>query len=284
MSSVHPCSKLHRLPALFLIALIGSCLALRALAADPFRLDRVAVTRFTAVGTDKLLREIGVLTVKGELRWRPASEEPRPANAPNDALNRTLISIPAWRAYYGLGSNSLMGFQLEEGSVVIRVGTEEFFAIAPNPDGVAYLNDGRLINISTRAVLADAGSEIIAGFVIENRPRAVLVRAVGPGLAKFGVTNAAPDPFLSVKRNGLTEHFNDNWSTRSDRVQIVAATAQAGAFPLDPGSADAARVLVLEPGVYTVHVTTAGPAIRGGAVLLEVYSLPDGIDYTEPAS
>jgi hypothetical protein len=34
-------------------------------------------------------------------------------------------------------------------------------------------------------------------------------------------------------------------------------------------------VLVLQPGAYTVHATTAGPAIRGGSVLVEIYSLPD---------
>jgi hypothetical protein len=270
-----------RLAGVLLLALIALLLNWRTYAADLFRLDRIAIVRFTPVGTDRLSVQSGLLTLKGPAQWRPASEMPRPANTPDWALNRNLVTTDAWLAYHALGSGALDGYILEEGGMSIPIGDKTYKAVAVDAEMVSYRTDGRLINISTRATLPDAGDEIIAGFVIENRPRAVLVRAVGPGLAKFGVTNFAPDPFLSVKRNGQTQHFNDNWSTRPDAALIAAATAHAGAFPLDTGSADAALVLVLQPGAYTVHATTAGPAIRGGNVLLEVYSLPDDAIYEE---
>jgi hypothetical protein len=273
----------RRTASLFMLALIALLLNWRADAADLFRLDRIAVVRFTPVGTDRLAMQQGLLTLKGPGSWRPASELARPANTPDWALNRLLVSVDAWLAYHSLGFGALDGYILEEGAMTIFIGDKGYKAVALDAELVSYRTDGRLINISTLAVLAGAGDEIISGFVIENRPRAVLVRVVGPGLTKFGVSNVAPDPFLSVKRNGQTVHFDDNWSSRPDAGLIAAATAHAGAFPLDPGSADAARVLILQPGAYTVHATTAGPAIRGGAVLLEVYSLPDDAIYEDPA-
>jgi hypothetical protein len=276
-------SNPRRLTGLLLLAFTALLTNGRASAADLFRLDRIAIVRFTPIGPDRLAVQSGLLTLAGATQWRPASEIARPANTPDWALDRNLITVDAWLAYHALGFGALDGFILEEGATTIPVGDQRYKAVAVDLERAAYRTDGRLINLSTRATLADAGDEIIAGFVIEHRPRAVLVRAVGPGLAKFGVSNFAPDPFLSVKRNGQTAHFNDNWSARPDAPLIAAAAAHAGAFPLDADSKDSARVLVLPPGAYTVHATTAGPAIRGGSVLLEIYSLPDDAVYEDPA-
>jgi hypothetical protein len=283
MTAINSTHKSNFIAALLLVALVGLLAAHRAHAADLFRLDRIAIVRFTSAGTDRLSVQQGVLSLEGTSQWRPASQIARPAHTPDWALNRNLVTVEAWLAYYRLGSGALDGFILEEGAMTIRIGDQGYKAVAVDPEMVSYRTDGRLINISTRAVLASAADELISGFVIEHRPRAVLIRVVGPGLAKFGVTNFAPDPFLSVKRNGQTLHYNDNWSTRSDAALIAAATAHGGAFPLENGSADAARVLILQPGAYTVHATTAGPAVRGGAVLLEIYSLPDDAIYEDPA-
>lgn len=283
MPVIQSSRKPSLIAALLLAALIGLLAAHPTRAADLFRLDRIAIVRFAPVGTDQLSVQQGLLTLKGPTQWRPATRIARPANTPDWALNRNLISVEAWAAYHALGFGALDGYILEEGAMTIFIGDKGYKAVAVDAELVSYRTDGRLINLSTRAVLAGVGDEITAGFVIENRPRAVLVRVVGPGLARFGVSNFASDPFLSVQRNGQTLHFNDNWSTRPDAGLIAGATAHAGAFPLDSGSADAARVLVLQPGAYTVHATTAGPAIRGGAVLIEIYSLPDDAVYDDPA-
>jgi len=260
--------------ATFFLALLLALIAARpARAAEPFRLDRVGVVQFTAAGEGKLRRHSGVLYQSGQVTWRLSTEVPRPDNTPDWAMGRTLITNAAWLSYRALGFNALDNFELTDGMVRIAIGEESFHFIAPNPLG--YLATGRVINISTRARVAAGGDEVIAGFVIEGSPRAVLVRAVGPTLARFGVAGPVPDPFLSVKRNGLTLQFNDNWWTRPDAAEIRAAAAMVGAFPLDENSRDAARLLILSPGAYTVHVQTAAPEVPGGHVLVEVYSVPD---------
>jgi len=253
--------------------LIALIVAKPARAAEPFRLDRVGVVQFAALGEGVLRRQSGVLHQDGRISWRITSELPRPANTPEWALGRTLVTNAAWLSYRALGPTALDNFELAEGMVRFAIGDESYHVVAVNP--LAYLATGRLINISTRARVAAGGDEVIAGFVIEGQPRAVLVRAVGPTLARFGVAGPVPDPFLSVKRNGVTLQFNDNWWARPDAAEIRQAAAMVGAFPLDDNSRDAARLLVLSPGAYTVHVQTAAPEVPGGHVLVEVYSVPD---------
>lgn len=260
--------------ASFLLGVLAALVAARpARAAEPFRLDRVAVVQFTAGSEGMLRRQSGVLHQDGRIAWRISSEVPRPANTPEWALGRILISNTAWHSYRALDTTALQNFELTDGMVRFAIGDESYHFIAVNPLG--YLANGRVINISTRARVAGGGDEVIAGFVIEGQPRTVLVRAVGPTLARFGVAGPTPDPFLSVKRNGQTLQFNDNWWTRPDAAEIRQASAMVGAFPLDDNSRDAARLLVLPPGAYTVHVQTASPEVPGGHVLVEVYSVPD---------
>src|SRR5581483_8105896 len=56
----------------------------------------------------------------------------------------------------------------------------------------------KLVNISTLSQVA-GGNPLSAGFVIGgNTPKKVLVRAVGPGLAAFGVPGTLSDPVLKV--------------------------------------------------------------------------------------
>jgi hypothetical protein len=257
--------------AFLLGALVALLLLAPARAADPFFLDRIGVVRFTPIGSERLLRQAGVLDLEGNALWRPATEIARPANTPDYALNRPLITREAWSAYRALAPFALDAFEPQEGAVTIQVGTESFYAIGRNPDAVPA--DGRVINVSTRAVLP-AGDEVVSGFVIEGRARAVLVRAIGPGLTRFGVANAATDTVVSIRRRGQTIYFNDNWSTQPEAHKLEAVTTHVGAFPLERGSRDAARVVLLPPGAYTVHVenATGGAA---GAILLEIYSLPN---------
>jgi hypothetical protein len=262
--------------AFILGALIALLLFTPARGADPFRLDRVAIVRFTPLGADRLTRQTGVLHVDGHIQWRFSTEVARPASTPDYALNRPLILGTAWSAYFSLGTFVLSGFMLEEGGINITVGTEIFKAVTPNPE--PYMFDGRVINLSTRATLGAAGDEIVAGFVIEGRPRPVLVRVIGPGLTRFGLTNAAADPRLSLRQNGQALLASDNWSSEANASLIAAASAHVGAFPLETGARDAASVVTLAPGVYTLHAQSVNPAL-GGAVLLEIYSLPDDAIY-----
>ena len=131
----------------------------------------------------------------------------------------------------------------------------------PEPSGAAGL--APLMNISTRATLA-AGQVLTPGFVVGGSvARRVLIRAVGPGLAGFGVPTAARSATLAVF-NGAGTQIAANAAWGGD-VGLSTIFAGVGAFALQAGSADAAVLLKLEPGNYTARVTAVGE------VLVEVY-------------
>lgn len=139
--------------------------------------------------------------------------------------------------------------------------------------GPAGPTGSRLINLSARAQVAGGADILIAGFSISgSQPKAVLVRAIGPSLAPFGVDGALADPRLEVYHGDTKIKIseNDDWG---GSTALAGAFAQAGAFALDdPASRDAALLLSLDPGSYTVHVSGVNNAT--GVALVEVYEVP----------
>jgi len=239
---------------------------------EPFRLDRIAVTQFTDLGSGTLGLRNGVMRLGGSVLWRPMITVDRPTNTPEWALNRNLIRTDHWNAYYALGAFALEGFEVLEGSVKIFVGDVPYYAVGTRED--ADLPPGRLSNLSTLVSLSGPGQTVTAGFVIENHARSVLIRAVGPGLSQFGVTNPLPDPFISIQKRGQTIAFNNDWWNQLGRTEVESAAGRVGAFPLTAGSSDSARVVSLAPGAYTVLVENTVPGHAGGTVLIEIYDLP----------
>ena len=133
-------------------------------------------------------------------------------------------------------------------------------------------NLGNLLsNLSARTRLA-ADTTVTAGFVLNGEDaRSVLLRAVGPGLADFGVPGTLADPVLTLFREGgIGESSNDDWR---GSTEIQTAAESVGAFPLESGSRDAALLIRLPPGAYTGQVSA--PSGQSGIVLLEVYLVPD---------
>ncbi len=129
---------------------------------------------------------------------------------------------------------------------------------------------GRLANVSSRLRVTegDGSRSLITGFAISgDKPKRVLLRAVGPTLAGFGVLGALADPQLKLySSKGVLVADNDNWSG----VESSAAATSVGAFNLKDGARDAATVVTLQPGVYTLSVMPNG---GDGVALAEVYDL-----------
>jgi hypothetical protein len=129
----------------------------------------------------------------------------------------------------------------------------------------------KLLNIATRAAAGAGDNTLIAGFVVPpGAAKRVLVRAVGPGLAQFGVAGVLAQPTLQLLNGSTTVAQNTNWTTSADRDAIATSSASVGAFGL--ATNDSAVILTLAPGNYTAQVTAPGAAT--GIALVEVYELP----------
>jgi hypothetical protein len=133
----------------------------------------------------------------------------------------------------------------------------------------------RLINLSSR-VQVGAGRTLITGFVVGGTtPKRVLLRAVGPTLAGFGVAGVLANPRLQLfDATGKVVAENDDWSG----VETAAAMAQVGAFALPVGAKDAALLTTLDPGAYTMQVAEVS---GGGVALAEIFdaSVNPNADY-----
>ncbi|MDP3069473.1 MAG: alkaline phosphatase D family protein [Opitutaceae bacterium] len=136
--------------------------------------------------------------------------------------------------------------------------------------------DHAIVNISTLARLASGDDALVSGFVISGASeRRVLVRAIGPTLAAFGINDALARPVLTVHQAGRLIATNSAWAgpTPAATEATLDAFDRAGAFRLvDETSRDTVLLLSLSPGPYTVQVKS-GDATPG-ATLLEVYDLP----------
>ena len=142
----------------------------------------------------------------------------------------------------------------------------------------AVANAGALINVATRAYVGTGDQVLIGGFVVQGpQPKSMLLRAAGPTLAGFGVTNALGDPELRVFGGSQLIAANDNWSSpgsdgrAASAGEIAAAVVRTGAFPFVAGSADAAVLVTLPPGAYSAVVE----GVRGttGTSLVEAYEV-----------
>ena len=132
---------------------------------------------------------------------------------------------------------------------------------------------GRLTNLSIRANIRSGGDSIVMGFVLGGESASqLLVRAVGPELATFGVVGSLTNPTINLYRGGELLAKNDDWGTSSVATLSVTKGQAVGAFPLTQNSRDAAVVLTLPPGAYTAVVN--GGNADTGIVLAEVYLLP----------
>ena len=97
----------------------------------------------------------------------------------------------------------------------------------------------RLTNLSARGLSGVGAERMIPGFVVRNGDLPIMLRAVGPTLADFGVENPMSDPSLQlIPAPAAGNGSNNNWQD-SDGV-AAADMNRVGAFALRAGSTDAA--------------------------------------------
>lgn len=137
----------------------------------------------------------------------------------------------------------------------------------------------RLLNLSTRAQLAAGpGQSVLAGFVVAGgNGKRIILRAVGPTLSSFGITNPLKLPVLRVLdakgkpyENGYVYPAVVGGPTYE--TDLAAGLARCGAFPIPAGTADVTLMMPFVPGNYVVEVTSRDET--AGIVLLEIYEVP----------
>jgi hypothetical protein len=145
-------------------------------------------------------------------------------------------------------------------------------ATPPNPTPTATPSAtpgpaAQAFQLSTRMLVQTGDNVGIGGFIIAGTvPKQMLVRAVGPTLAQFGVPNPLADPVLELHGPpGFVTIVNDN----CDPSLI------GGPFCI-PGSLNSGIETTLAPGAYTAIVK--GKNNSSGVALVEVYNLIPGVD------
>jgi phospholipase/lecithinase/hemolysin len=121
-------------------------------------------------------------------------------------------------------------------------------------------------DLSTRGFVGTGDNALIGGLIIGNGEQPVIVvRAIGPTLGSFGITQPLQDPTLEVRdSNGGLISFDNDWQDNTPTA-VKAALLQ----PQD--SRESAVVLSLPAGNYTAIVR--GKNGTTGVALVEAYRL-----------
>lgn len=177
------------------------------------------------------------------------------AGATRAALDLAGVSAAQAGSYAVAVTNS-------RGTVTSRVASLSLVAAPP----------GELVNLSVRAGAGPDEDTLIGGFAVRDGEETILARAVGPSLGPLGVVGFLEDPKMELfAEGGRLLVANDDW----DAAAVGVAAARVGAFPLPPGSRDAALLRAMGAGTYSVAASPARGASRGN-LLIEIYDAGTG--------
>lgn len=127
----------------------------------------------------------------------------------------------------------------------------------------------QLLNISTRGLVQSGDDVLIAGFFVGGTGPVgtrVVVRALGPSLTAFGITNALPDPVIELRdASGTLLASNNDWKDSQQE-----AILNTGLAPTN--DRESAILITLHGGSFTAVVRSATTAT--GTAVVEVYNLP----------
>jgi hypothetical protein len=196
--------------------------------------------------------------------------------------SRTLIATnDNWQADPGhseITANGLAPANLLESATLQTLAPGAYTVIVTGKDstpGIALvelydlspLSKSKLANMSTRGSVGAVDNVLISGFIVGDVASAtVVVRALGPSLASYGVSGVLSDPTLTIyDANGSVIASNDNWQDNINAIDIQ----KNGLAP--PNALESALVLHLPAGAYTAIVRGANGGT--GVGLAEVYEL-----------
>lgn len=185
-----------------------------------------------------------------------------------DVESHVDLSVPPGSVVYRLAAVNDFGQSAYSVSESIVVEAEA----VPGAPGELIVGErlvARLRSLSARGLTGIGDETHIGGFRLEGDSAQVLLRAIGPGLERFGIPGFLADPTLTLLEGATVIASNDDWTSDGDMLDAFAAVS---AFSLSQGSADAVLLVELDPGSYTFHVSGKGD--ETGVSLIEVILVP----------
>jgi len=199
----------------------------------------------------------------------------------HDATGAVVISNDDWKVPQeaAIAATGLAPLDDRESAILLTLQPGSYTAIESGKSGTTGVGlielydldavaNAHLSNISTRGFVQTGANVMIGGFIVSGANGSVnlVVRALGPSLAQFGVPNPLADPRLGLyDGNGTLMMSNDNWK---DSQQT--ALENSGFQP--PNDLDSAILVTLPTGNYTAIVS--GKNGGTGVGLVEIYRLP----------
>ena len=198
------------------------------------------------------LRNSAGAFLNGNDNWKDTQEEAIAATKIPPSHNKEAALL------INLGSDAAYTAILSGSGASSGIGLVEVY------DLDAGSTNSELANISTRAFVGTGNDVVIGGFIVGVNGAKVLIRGLGPSLAKEGVPNPVADPNLKLHNgNGVLVAANDNWKDKQ------RAAIQATGIP-PTNNAEAAIVETLRAGNYTAILAGQGGT---GIGLVEIYNL-----------
>lgn len=205
-------------------------------------------------------------TNTGLLDLRPTAGSP--------ALVGPFATVPTTSDNFYVQTSYKGAFAADESSWLYgwtKLSTEGYLAASASGSGT------RLGALSTRCFVGTGDNAAIPGFTIAGtESRTVLIRAVGTdGLSPLQVPGTLADPKIDLVLQGTpntTVGSNDNWGDAANFAEIKNASAAVFAFSIPEDGNDAAMLVTLVPGSYTI-VTTGTPDTDTGVVIVEIYEV-----------
>jgi CSLREA domain-containing protein len=138
---------------------------------------------------------------------------------------------------------------------------------------------GLVANVSTRLPVGTGDNVLIEGFTVQGPSgsiKKIIVRAIGPSLAAFGITDALANPALEIhdaNNNNAIVATNNDWKVTQPGGLITAnQSAEISASGFAPGNdLESAIIANLPPGSYTAVVRGVGNTV--GTAVVDAYDL-----------
>ena len=139
--------------------------------------------------------------------------------------------------------------------------------------------ESNFVNLATRGRVGTGADILIPGFtVLGGAAKTILFRGLGPELENRNVAGFLPDPEIELVQtvfvNGAVAgqqilFSNDDWENSPNAAEL-ASVMQARNLTLPAGSKDAALLVTLGEGVYTIKLRGVNGATGVGLAELFV--------------